>query len=94
LINQRWILPADVLRDQDGEIVKIGTAYRSRSGRALIIRVTDAPGDLSVPWRCLVDLISGITQAAPISILIPPPRPSPAPVMNSNPITAGLARGF
>lgn len=92
--------PADVeeiTEGIDGTIVitQIGKAWRSRSGRALVIRTTQSDGDLMVPWSQFRKVIGGQAAKAIISRFNPPPKPQPRPVVETgNNISQGLAGGF
>jgi len=93
-------MPCDVeeIREGiDGTIVisKVGRAWRSRSGRALVINTTQSQGELMVPWGQFKRVLDRQVQKAVISRFNPPPKPQPRPGMQTgNSISEGLARGF
>ena len=47
----------------------VGKAFRSRTGRALMIRTPYYSGDLMVPWQSFLNTMEGKQAAAPVSIL-------------------------
>ena len=60
---------ADLLQVQPGcTPVKAGKAYRSRSGKALIITASTVNGQMMTPWTALQKVASGITGYAFLSI--------------------------
>jgi len=60
---------ADLLQVQPGcAPVKMGKAYRSRSGKALIITSPTVNGEMMCPWVALQKVASGITRYAVLSI--------------------------
>lgn len=80
----------------DGTIVlsKVGRAWRSRSGRALVITTSQSQGELMVPWSQFRKVLDRQVQKAIVSRFCPaPPNPQPRPAVDTS-ITAGLARGF
>jgi hypothetical protein len=95
-------LPCDLSTTRtgiDGTVVTsmAGRAFRSRSGRALVIRFPDLQGaEAMCPWSMLMKVLDGIAQAAPLSIVEEarrPPTPTPAPVSTFDP-RAGMQAGF
>ena len=57
----------------------VGKAFRSRTGRALMIRVPYYSGDLMTPWAAFQKVMEGQQPAAPVSIvqiLTPAPKVS------------------
>jgi len=81
----------------DGTIVieKVGRAWWSRSGRALVIRTTQSDGEIMAPWSQFRKVIDRQVQKAAISWFNPPGKPSPCPSIESrNSISTGLDRGF
>lgn len=90
-------MPADVeevTEGTDGTIVisKVGRAWRSRSGRALVIRTVQSQGELMVVWSQFRKVLDGQVQKAVISRFNPPEKVQP--IAPGTPINAGLARGF
>ena len=60
---------ADLLQVQPGcTPVKAGKAYRSRSGKALIITASTVNGQMMTPWTALQKVASGITSYAVLSV--------------------------
>jgi hypothetical protein len=47
----------------------VGKAFRSRTGRALMIRVPYYSGDLMTPWAAFQKVMEGTRPAAPVSIV-------------------------
>lgn len=94
-------IPCDVvsIRETPNEIVTsmVGRAYRSRSGKALMLRLVDMAGAEAVsPWKNLMMVMDGTVKAAPLSIIEEPaPRPpaQAAPLSTFDP-RAGMQRGF
>lgn len=96
LLNDRGAPGQDLIRTCTGidgaEVThQVGKAYRSRSGKALMIKTIDSQGDLSVPWQAFKKVVSGESQNAPASRIDQPPKPKPAP---SSDLGEGLQRGF
>ena len=95
---------AKIIHDRaPGDVVKIdetpndivisteGRAFRSRTGRALMVRVPYYAGaDIAVPWKMFMAVLEGKQQAAPLSIM-QSTAPAPAPAMD---IRAGLQGCF
>ena len=65
--------PGDLVSIQEtpGEVIIsiIGKAFRSRTGRALMIRTPYYSGDMMVPWQAFQNVLAGIAARAPISVL-------------------------
>ena len=93
-------IPADVSEvheNPDGAvvIVKVGTAKRSQSGRALVMDTTQSAGQLMTPWVQFRRVVSRQSMKAMVSRLHQEPAPEPGrPVGPVNSIHAGLARGW
>jgi hypothetical protein len=75
-------MPGDVVTvtETPQEIITaiVGKAFRSRTGRALMIRVPWYSGDLMTPWAAFQKVMEGTQPAAPVSIVqtsIPAPKP-------------------
>jgi len=91
--------PGDVVRidETPNELVisTEGRAFRSRTGRALMIRVPYCAGaDIACPWKSFMAVIEGKQQAAPLSIMqTAGPAATPAQQHRGD-ISAGLAGGF
>jgi hypothetical protein len=75
-------MPGDVVTvtETPQEIITaiVGKAFRSRTGRALMIRVPYYSGDLMTPWAAFQKVMDGTQPAAPVSIVqtsIPAPKP-------------------
>lgn len=73
-------------------IAQVGKAYRSRSGKALIINTSESGGDIMTPWTSFKKVIEGKVEKARLSRLNPPPKPQPQATAQG--IREGLARGF
>lgn len=72
-------------------VSNIGKAWRSRSGRALMIRVPCLAGaEAMAPWKAFCAVLEGRQQAAPLSVL---EQGKPAPQAHSA-LTEGLKAGF
>lgn len=96
LLNDRGAPGQDLTRTWTGidgsEVTQqIGRAYRSRSGKAIMIKTIDSSGDLTVPWQAFKKVVSGESRSAPLSRIDQPPKPKPAP---SSDLGEGLQRGF
>lgn len=81
----------------DGEEVtdEIGTAWRSRSGKALMIRTIDSDGEIMASFSKLRQLTHGEVKYAYLSRI--PDNPKPAPRQASEPqsaLSAGLEERF
>ena len=50
----------------------VGKAFRSRTGRALMIRVPYCSGDAMAPWQTFIKVMEGRQAAAPVSIIEKP----------------------
>ena len=76
----------------------VGKAFRSRTGRALMIRVPYYSGDLMTPWAAFLKVMEGTQPAAPVSIvqvLIPGPKVSKNHAAGfAGEIRSGLQGGF
>jgi hypothetical protein len=74
---------------------KIGTAYRSRSGRGIIVSLVRAPA-ASGSWAGLKDVLAGTRERVNLSVLEEaPPFREPAPVKaEGSDIRAGLSSRF
>lgn len=66
-------MPGDVVTvtETPQEIITaiVGKAFRSRTGRALMIRVPYYSGDLMTPWAAFQKVMEGTQPAAPVSIV-------------------------
>lgn len=96
LLNDRGAPGQDLTRTWTGidgaEVTEqIGKAYRSRSGKALMVKTIDSQGDLSVTWQAFKKVVSGQSGSAPLSRIDQPPKPKPAPTSD---LGEGLRRGF
>lgn len=92
-------MPADVeeVREGiDGAIVisQAGKAWRSRSGRALVIRTVQSDGDLMVPWNQFKKVIENQAAKATVSRFSPSIIPPRCQQTQSSGISHGLAGGF
>lgn len=93
-------MPCDIVRIRKGidgaEVTeKAGRAYRSRSGKALCLKInTLAASEAMVPWSALMKVIKGQQQAAPVSMLEKSDRTENRQQHGSNPLSRGLVRGF
>ncbi len=83
----------EIRKEQDGSETpqKIGYACRTTSGKALKINTIHSGGDLLLPWSNLLEIVNHKRGSAPVSRIVIPDSPKPAPVRN---IYAGLERGF
>ena len=68
----------------------VGKAFRSRTGRALMIRVPWYSGDLMTPWAAFQKVMEGQQPAAPVSIV---QILTPAPKVSQNGAT-GISHGL
>jgi hypothetical protein len=92
-------IPCDVVsvKETQNDIVTStkGRAYRSRSGRAFVLRLVDMAGaEAMTPWKSLMMVLEGTTKAAPLSVMEEPkrpPTPTPAPGSTFDP-RAGMHR--
>ncbi|OPX71331.1 MAG: hypothetical protein A4E36_00097 [Methanoregulaceae archaeon PtaB.Bin009] len=93
-------MPADVEEVRTGidgtEVIsQVGKAWRSRSGKALVINTSQSQGELMVPWTGFKKVIEKKVEKARLSRFTPPDKPRPRPSTETgNPMNAGLARGF
>lgn len=93
-------MPADVEEIRAGidgteVITQVGKAWRSRSGKALVINTSQSQGELMVPWTGFKKVIEKKVEKARLSRFTPPEKPRPRPSTETgNPMNAGLARGF
>jgi len=93
-------MPCDVEEIQEGAdgtevISQVGKAWRSRSGKALVINTSQSQGELMVPWTGFKKVIEKKVEKARLSRFTPPDKPRPRPSTETgNPMNAGLARGF
>ena len=100
ILDQR--MPGDLVTvtETPQEIITsiVGKAFRSRTGRALMIRVPYYSGDLMAPWAAFLKVMEGTQPAAPVSIvqvLIPGPKVSQNHVTGfAGEIRSGLERCF
>jgi len=87
-------MPGDVVTvtETPQEIITsiVGKAFRSRTGRALMIRVPYYSGDLMTPWQAFQKVMEGQQQAAAVSI-VQILTPSPKVSQNS---TTGISYGL
>lgn len=94
-------IPCDVvsIKETPNDVVTStkGRAYRSRSGRALVLRLVDMAGaEAMTPWKNLMQVIEGTAKAAPLSVMEEPkrpPSPTPTPAGTFDP-RAGMQAGF
>jgi hypothetical protein len=70
---------------------KIGYAARTISGKALKINTIHSGGDLLLPWSNLAEIVNHKRNSAPVSRLVVPEAPKPAPARD---IREGLEGGF
>jgi len=92
-LQQPGALPVDVSRVEGDQVIpQIGRAWRSRSGRALLIRTIDSDGEIMVPWVKFRQVAEGKLDKARVSRVSPAPKPAPASARQD--IRAGLAGGF
>lgn len=96
LLNDRGAPGQDLVRTWTGingaEVPhQIGKAYRSRSGKALMIKTIDSQGDLSVPWQAFKKVFSGESPNAPVSRIDQPESSQQRPPSD---LSQGLERGF
>jgi hypothetical protein len=95
-------MPGDVvtISETPTEVITeiAGRAFRSRTGRALMIRVPWYSGDLMTPWAAFQKVMEGTQPAAPVSIvqvLIPGPKVSKNHAAGfAGEIRSGLQGGF
>ena len=100
ILDQR--MPGDLVTvtETPQEIITAiaGKAFRSRTGRALMIRVPYYSGDLMTPWQAFQKVMEGQQPAAPVSIvqiLTPLPKVSQNHVTGfAGEIRSGLQGGF
>lgn len=90
------MMPADVEEVRTGidgtEVIsQVGRAWRSRSGRALVITTSQSQGELMTPWSGFKRVIEKKVEKARLSRFTPPPKPQPRP---SSGLSDGLAGGF
>jgi len=90
------MMPADVEEvragiDSTDVITQVGKAWRSRSGKALVITTSQSQGELMVPWSGFKRVIEKKVEKARLSRFTPPPKPRPRP---SSGLSDGLAGGF
>ena len=92
ILDQR--MPGDVvtITETPQEIITaiVGKAFRSRTGRALMIRVPYYSGDLMTPWAAFQKVMEGTQPAAPVSIV---QILTPAPKVSQNGAT-GISHGL
>ena len=98
-------MPGEIctITETAGEIItcNVGKAFRSRTGRALMIRTPNYSGDLMTPWQAFQKVMDGSQMAAPVSIIeqgnAPPQRHSEPPASTTaarGEIRAGLQGCF
>lgn len=90
------MMPADVEEVRTGidgtEVVtQVGKAWRSRSGKALVITTSQSGGELMVPWTGFKKVIEKKVEKATVSRFNPPEKPRPRP---SSALSQGLSRGL
>jgi hypothetical protein len=94
------IMPADVVTIREGidgtEVIEsVGRAWRSRSGKALMILTNQSAGEIMCPWGQFKKVIEKKVEKATVSRFTPPEKPRPRPSVEAgNSISQGLARGF
>ena len=69
----------------------VGKAFRSRTGRALMIRVPYYSGDLMAPWAAFQKVMEGQQPAAPVSII---QTTTTTPKVLQNDSSSGIAQGL
>ena len=71
IINDRAVGDVVTVTETPTEIITaiIGKAFRSRTGRALIIKVPWFSGDIMSPWQSMMNAFNGSVKAAPVSII-------------------------
>ncbi len=77
IIRDRFPGQVVSITDTGNEVITsaVGRAYRSRSGRALVIKTDVYSGDLMCPWAALECVLSGVTTSAPVSVFeVPMPQ--------------------
>ena len=93
ILDQR--MPGDVvtITETPQEIITaiVGKAFRSRTGRALMIRVPYYSGDLMTPWQAFQKVMEGSQQAAPVSII---QTTTTTPKVLQNDSSSGIAQGL
>jgi len=99
-LQQPGALPVDVSRVEGDQVIpQVGRAWRSRSGRALMIRTIDSDGEIMVPWVKFRQVADGTLDKARVSRVQRPGPAAPAPAQQhqdqgGDSIRAGLAGGF
>lgn len=71
IIEDRAVGEVVTIHATGNEIITalIGKSFRSRTGRALMIRVPYYSGDLMTPWAAFQKVMEGTQPAAPVSIV-------------------------
>jgi len=65
------------ITDTGNEVITegVGRAFRSRSGKALILRTSFYSGDMMTPWKALEGVLAGDTASSPVSVFeVPIPQ--------------------
>ncbi|MDI6898862.1 MAG: hypothetical protein QMC82_03430 [Methanolinea sp.] len=81
-------------------ITVVGRAWRSRSGRALMIKTVHTAGaDMMVTWRKFLDVLEGRTDRATVSkfadrIDTTTPAPIAQPRANNEPVKSPVSKGL
>ncbi|HMZ31437.1 MAG TPA: hypothetical protein PK272_06545 [Methanoregulaceae archaeon] len=96
-VQEPGAFPVNVqfIYDSDGDctvIEKAGKAWRSRSGRALMIRTVDSDGEIMVPWSKFKQVIADQVAKAHVSRITTAAKSQPVRVVSD--ITTGLQRCF
>ena len=100
IINDRAVGDVVTISETPQAIITsiVGKAFRSRTGRALMIRVPWYSQDLMSPWAAFQKVMEGQQPAAPVSIvqiLTPGPKVSQNHVTGfAGEIRSGLQGGF
>ena len=80
-LQQPGALPVDVSKVEGDQVIpQVGRAWRSRSGRALVIRLIDSDGEIMVPWQKFRQVVEcGIDKARVSRIGTPAQSPREVP---------------
>ena len=93
IINDRAVGDVVTVTETPTEIITaiIGKAFRSRTGRALIIKVPWFSGDIMSPWQSMMNAFNGSVKAAPVSII---QTTTTTPKVLQNDSSSGIAKGL
>jgi len=93
IINDRAVGDVVTVTETPTEIITaiIGKAFRSRTGRALIIKVPWFSGDIMSPWQSMMNAFNGSVKAAPVSII---QTTTTTPKVLQNDSSSGIAQGL